>query len=248
MSRRARLLRALEHLSPAIARPSLIEALRSGIGAGLALGLLALGLWAAHLQFAAQSGLMLIAPLGATAFLLFAVPNSPLAQPWPALVGNVASALVAIWVVKLGLPVSASVALAVGLAVVVMALARAMHPPGAAVALAAVLAPDQTLALGWGFAVMPVALDTVALIAMAVLWNTATGRVYPFRLPVDAPLPPTPQRAALPDTAELEALLAQMNLTPNIGVEDLTRVLEVLEQRHPHATPATATPRPHPPR
>jgi len=38
----------------------------------------------------------LVAPIGATAVLLFAVPASPLAQPWPVIGGNIISALVGV--------------------------------------------------------------------------------------------------------------------------------------------------------
>jgi CBS domain-containing membrane protein len=37
----------------------------------------------------------IVAPLGASAVLVFAVPASPLAQPWPVIGGNTISALVA---------------------------------------------------------------------------------------------------------------------------------------------------------
>lgn len=180
-----------------------------------------------------HAGFVLIAPLGATAFLLFAVPNSPLAQPWPAVVGNTVSALVAVLVVKLSLPVPAGAALAVGGAVVAMALTRAMHPPGAAVALSAVLGAPLTLKLGFGFALVPVALDTAMLVALAVVYNQATGRVYPFRLPPDVSPHGTkdaaPERRQLPTSNALQGLLTKMNLAANIGVEDLSRLIVAAE-------------------
>src|SRR6478672_6228317 len=44
---------------------------------------------------------LLVAPLGASAVLLFAVPASPLAQPWSIIGGNTLSALVGILVARL---------------------------------------------------------------------------------------------------------------------------------------------------
>ena len=41
----------------------------------------------------------LIAPFGASAVLVYAVPNSPLAQPWSVVMGNTLSALVALAVI-----------------------------------------------------------------------------------------------------------------------------------------------------
>ena len=49
-----------------------------------------------------RHGLYMIAPLGASAVLLFAAPNSPLAQPWSAVVGNSVSAAVAVAVQEVG--------------------------------------------------------------------------------------------------------------------------------------------------
>jgi CBS domain-containing membrane protein len=37
---------------------------------------------------------IIVAPLGASAVLIFAVPSSPLAQPWPVVGGNMISAFV----------------------------------------------------------------------------------------------------------------------------------------------------------
>ena len=134
--------KALAHLArwfgPAMARPTLREAVRAGTGAGLALALSGLLLLGVHAQVADGSphGLLLIAPLGASAFLLFAVPNSPLAQPWSAITGNTVSALIAITAVLSGLPQLAAIGLAIAGAILAMAMLRAMHPPGAAVALA----------------------------------------------------------------------------------------------------------------
>lgn len=39
---------------------------------------------------------LIVAPIGATAVLVFAVPASPLAQPWPIIGGNTISALVGV--------------------------------------------------------------------------------------------------------------------------------------------------------
>jgi CBS domain-containing membrane protein len=39
---------------------------------------------------------IIVAPLGASAVLIFAVPASPLAQPWPVIGGNVTSTLIGV--------------------------------------------------------------------------------------------------------------------------------------------------------
>src|SRR3546814_17702810 len=90
------------------------SARRAALGAGLALSLSAVLLVVLSAWRGDIASFLLIAPLGASAFLLFAIPNSPLAQPWSAVVGNTASALAAIAVLQFALPATISVGLAVG--------------------------------------------------------------------------------------------------------------------------------------
>ena len=156
------------------------ETARASIGAALGLFLTAAILWALDgAGTPLMSSAVLIAPFGASAFLIFSFPASPFAQPWPAVVGNTISALAALGVLQLGLPMLPAISLAVLLAMVAMSLARALHPPGGAVAIATVLLAraDQMPALS--FALMPVCAGTAALVVAGVLWNLATGRAYP---------------------------------------------------------------------
>jgi len=222
--------RLINPLAPAMSRPALAEMLRAAVGCGLALLICGALLWAVPGR---PGGMLLIAPMGATAYLLIAVPNSPLAQPWSALVGNTLAGLIGAGVVQLALPTPLAAALAVGLSVLAMMLARAIHPPSGGVALLAVLDPALSLPLGLGFALMPVALDTAALIGFAVIYNRATGRVYPFRQPPAvgprATADSAPERRMLPPPKKLQGLLDEMRLAANIGVEDFTRLLVAAE-------------------
>jgi CBS domain-containing membrane protein len=70
------------------------ERLRAVAGAGL--GLLVTALLSHWLAGPLHASVWLIAPLGASAVLVFAVPASPLAQPWSVIGGNTLSALVGI--------------------------------------------------------------------------------------------------------------------------------------------------------
>jgi len=69
----------LKSVGPAVSRVSVIEAVRAGFGALIGLGLT--GLLFLLLNIDSDLGLFLVAPFGASSVLLFAVPNSPLAQP-----------------------------------------------------------------------------------------------------------------------------------------------------------------------
>lgn len=226
---RARLLRAV---GPTMGAVALAEGLRAAGGAALGLALAAV-LLAPHADL--RLALAMIAPFGATAVLVFAVPNSPLAQPWSAVMGNTVSALVAVAVVQVVPAPTLAAALACGLAILAMAMARALHPPGGAVALTVALNPEAIHAVGFRFVLAPVALGTVALVLIAVAYARATGRRYPFRQPEDAnkhgtaDRPPA-ERLGL-GTAELRGLLDEFRQSANVGVEDLARLIAGAEQR-----------------
>jgi len=216
-----------------MSRPKWRESLRAALGAGLALALCGIILVMLDTWRGLASGYLLIAPLGATAFLVFAVPNSPLAQPWSAVVGNTVSAIVAVAVTGLGLAPELGAGLAVCLAMAAMAALRAMHPPGAAVALTTVLSTPEGGTLGLGFAASPVLLDTALLVGLAVLYNRATGRKYPFRQPAISSRHATdnvdPERRLGLSGDDLAAVLDRYNLSANIGAEDFGRILAAAE-------------------
>jgi len=116
---------------------------------------------------------------------------------------------------------------------VAMATLRAMHPPGAAVALATVLSTPEGGTLGLAFAASPVLLDTALLVGLAVLYNRATGRKYPFRQPSIVGRHATknvdPGRRLGLSGSDLTAVLDRYNLGANIGAEDFGRILAAAE-------------------
>lgn len=226
-------------LGPAVPRPGAPETLKAALGAGLGLMVADLVLQgiAAH-----PAPVLLVAPFGASAFLIYAVPSSPLAQPWSVVVGNTVSALAGLLALMLPLPGLAQACLAVALAVPLMALARAQHPPGGAVALVTVLTALAGHPMGWSWLAAPVAAGSLGLAGFGMLWARVTGRVYPFRTP--APPPAThgtadaaPLRRLTPSPQALETALTQLRLAANIGVEDLARVIDRAEAASPDLIP-----------
>lgn len=180
------------------------------------------------------SGVFLIAPMGATTVILFALPNSPLAQPWSAIVGNTVSALVALGVHQAtrdpALAIGASACLSLG----AMFLTRSLHPPGGAVALTASLDPAMLDTQGLSFVLIPVFLGTVVLVALAMVWHQLNGRVYPFRQPQTVGPHATADKAAQQrlglEPEELARILADYRQSANLGVEDLARLIAAAEQ------------------
>ncbi|MGR3629766.1 MAG: HPP family protein, partial [Sulfitobacter sp.] len=217
-------MRIWHHLEPALPRFHGGEPLRAGLGAligiSVCMGLAYLGALFGLTSF------YLVAPLGATAVLLFCVPNSPLAQPWSAVVGNISAALVALIAVWY-IPGPWSVGIAVGSAITAMMFLRALHPPGGAAALLTALNPEMAFAAGPWFALVPLGLATVVLVLCATVYNRLTGRKYPFRLPKEEP-DDAPPRLGL-STDKISELLERYNQTTNLGVADLGRLLAAAE-------------------
>ncbi|WP_330628072.1 HPP family protein (plasmid) [Thioclava litoralis] len=221
----------LKSLGPAVARVPVREALRAGLGALIGLGLSGLFLLSPAVDL--DLGLYLVAPFGASSVLLFAVPNSPLAQPWSAIVGNTVAALVGVAVCLLVTDPALRIALAVGLAITATILCRAVHPPAGAVAMTAAMSPDAIAHLGFWFALAPIAVGTISLVLLATVYARLTGRHYPFRQFDDpsshgtADRNPT-ERLGLSEE-ELTGILERYRQSFNLGVEDLARLIGAAE-------------------
>jgi CBS domain-containing membrane protein len=196
------------------------ERTRAALGAGI--GLLITGLlcrWGLPwLSPALASSPWLLAPLGASAVLIFAVPAGPLAQPWAVVVGNTVSAAVgaalACAPIDPALAGSAAVALAMG----AMMLTRSLHPPGGAIALTAVL----THAASWRFPLFPVLVNSLLLSLAGVIYNRSTGRTYPH--PQSSPSPArTAAGAGRAD--DLSEVLRRYNQVLDVSRDDLEALL-----------------------
>lgn len=230
---------ALRSFGPVIPNGPLPDALRAGLGALVGLGVV--GMLAILPHVGPQLGLYLIAPFGASSVLLFAAPSSPLAQPWSVIVGNSASALVAVLVCAVLPDPFWRVLVSVGVAITVMILLRALHPPGGAIAMTAALAPDAVGSQGLAFAISPVAEGSLVLVIIAILYARVTGRRYPFRQFDDANAHGTTdaepaQRLGLTE-AELSTILTNYRQSLNLGVEDLARLIAAAQlQAASHST------------
>ena len=108
----------------------------------------------------------LVAPMGASAVLLFAMPLNPLAQPWSIIGGNTISAAIGITVAHHVPDPMIAAGLTVALAIAAMSLAGCLHPPGGGIALVMVLGGPHVIAPGYMFVLVPVALNSVLLVAL----------------------------------------------------------------------------------
>ena len=178
----------------------------------------------------------LIAPMGASAVLLFAVPASPLAQPWSIIGGNVFAALIGVTCARMIGDLVLAAALAGALAIAAMFALRCLHPPSGAIALTAVLGGPAVQAMGYHFVLLPVALNSVLLLVAALFFNNATGRRYPHFIHADALKPhdtkdlaPTARIGMLPE--DLDQVLARYNQVLDISRDDLEDILLETERQ-----------------
>jgi len=193
-------------------------------GLGGLFGIFAVAVMVRH----GPGGGMLIAPIGASAVLLFAVPASPLAQPWAIIGGNTISALCGIAWLKWTGDAAIAAPLAVGSAIAVMSLARCLHPPGGACALTTAIGGPAVSAAGWSFALGPVATDSAALVVAGLLFHRLMRTHYPHRAGAMAAPPASPAGFTL---ADVESVLAQYHDLLDVEADDLAVLFRQVEQR-----------------
>jgi CBS-domain-containing membrane protein len=177
--------------------------------------------------------LIMVTSMGATAVLLFAVPQGALSQPWAVIGGHLLSAFVGVSIQQLFPDQTWTPALAVGLAVGVMHYLRCMHPPGGATALAAVIGGAEIYRLEYFYLVMPILINVVSIMLMAIAFNAFfPWRRYPAHL--------TRRKLAKPAVAserqfeltqeDFSAAMEQLNSYVDITSENLTQLLELAKQ------------------
>lgn len=222
----------LQVLQPPPTAVSHTERLRIAVGAAFGIALAAgLSQWLAgdsvgHFWHSAS--------LGASAMLIFSMPSTPLAQPWAVIAGNAISVAIGMACVHSIPNVTLAIIVALPLSIWAMMLLRAIHPPGAGLALYVVLHQLQDPAL----LLFPFLFNFVLLVLAAVVFHRLTGRKYPHPQVITAT---SAQNDAAPSadhitTADLDNALARYNEVLAISREDLANLLQEVNgaafQRH----------------
>ncbi|WP_086981142.1 HPP family protein [Vibrio aphrogenes] len=127
----------------------------SGLGATLAIGLLAL------LNGTLKDIVLLMAPFGATAVLVFGIPDSPLAQPKNVIFGHLITAMIGIIFVQYIGITPLDLGLATGLGVTAMLVTNTTHPPAGANPLLIMLSGQN-----WEFLISPVLIGALVIVAL----------------------------------------------------------------------------------
>lgn len=164
------------HVRPFVARHeprgSFVSHLKSGSGAVVGMsavgGLSMLTGWP-----------LLVAPLGATAVLLFGQPASPLAQPANVLGGYFVATIVAVAAMAAFPGLLPAAIVAVGMSIALMLALRVTHPPAGAIPLVAL--PTSSGSGAMLFAIIFV--GSVSLVVLAILHHWLPPRSqYPRRI------------------------------------------------------------------
>ena len=165
-----------------------------------------------------SGGASVVASMGASAVLLFAVPHGPLSQPWAVFGGHIISAIIGVSCTHLNLgltPIETS-ALAVGLAISAMYYLRCIHPPGGATALSAVAGGQAIYDMGYQYVLTPVLLNVMVILSIAILFNLPfSWRRYPVAWSRKA------AKATVPENHEhLKNVFSSEELTTAAGAID----------------------------
>ena len=220
---------------PKLAGATLRDRLFACLGALIGIGLT--GVICSLLYGASPHLPLLVAPMGASAVLLFAVPSSPLAQPWSILGGNTISAFIGVAAARWIHDPAVAAAAAVGFSIGVMSVLRCLHPPGGAAALTAVLGGPAVASAGFMFPLAPVGLNSLALVLCGVAFHKLYGQHSYPHVAAAAPVnahgtadAPASRRLGF-RRDDIDAALADLHESFDIDREDLDRLLEQVELR-----------------
>ncbi len=179
---------------------------------------------------------LIVASMGASAVLLFAVPHGLLSQPWPVFGGHLVSALVGVTCARFVADPLLAAALAVGLAIGAMHYLRCIHPPGGATALTAVVGGAGIHELGYAFIFTPVLINVLVILAVAVAFNyPLVWRRYPAALrtrkPAAVETEPVDEIYPSISHADFVYALSEIDSFIDISEQDLIHIYELATRR-----------------
>ncbi len=210
-------------LLPEASSVSWLERIRSVLG--VVLGLLAVAALGLLLASYGNTSPWIVASMGASAFLLFVLPSSPMAQPWAVIGGSCISAFVGVACSQFVHELLLLIPLSVGLAILAMFTLRCLHAPAAALAL---LIPLNGLT-DFHFVLFPVLGNAVLLVLCAVIYNSLTGKSYPQRPKSVLDSSPLQKQNRRIEDQEISAVLERYNQVLDISKDDLANLISQVE-------------------
>lgn len=224
----------LHILMPETAPLSFGEKLRSALAAFVAILLVG---YVSSIYISGIGLPIMVASMGASAVLLFAISHSPLSQPWPLVGGNLIPALIAVTCGKLVPDLIFAAAISLALSLFVMQILRCLHPPGGALALIPLFGDASVHELGYRFVLEPVGLNLLILLVLGFIFNNLLpGRHYPLSAtPVSHDIhkhedPGSLDRLSV-NQEDVHNALKQMNTFLDVSEEDLNTVYKMAEMQ-----------------
>ena len=183
----------------------------------------------------AQGAAAMIASMGASAVLLFAVPHSALAQPWNVMAGHLVSALVGVSCASLIPNILVAAAVSVGCAIAAMHYLRCIHPPGGATALSAVIGGPAVHAMGYDYVLQPVLINAIVILGIAIVFNALFDYYRYPALHGKSGKHTADQHDHYPPIAQADLVyaLSQIDTLVTVSEEDLLSIYELATGR-PH--------------
>ena len=172
----------------------------------------------------------IVASMGASAVLLFAVPHGPLSQPWALLGGHLVSAIVGVTIASLIDQQLIAASLAVGIAIGAMHYLRCIHPPGGATAIFAVIGGQSVHGLGYQYVLTPVMLNAMVILIVAIAFNYLfEWRRYPAWK--KTPLKSDVEAYEAISHADLVYALSEIDSFIDISEQDLLHIYSLATRR-----------------
>ena len=175
-----------------------------------------------------ESAALIVGSMGASAVLVFGVPHGPLSQPWNVFAGHLVSAIIGVSCAKYIPDLFIASSLAVGLAIGVMHYIHAIHPPGGATALSAVIGSNEVYDLGYQFVLTPVMLNTCVILIVAVIFNSS---FYWRRYPAWFQKAPEKEPYEHISHGDLVYALSEIDSYVDISEQDLLRIYNIATSR-----------------
>lgn len=221
--------RWLHTFRPAAVTTRPVEWLRAAFGVTFGVFISAL---VGQQLFGSEVALHFLGPLGASAFLLFAVSSGLMSQPWSILGSYLTAALLALLLVRWCGHTLTAACLATGASLLLMCWLRCLHPPGAAVALCVVFAAPGITDMG-GRVLLPIMCNAVCLLGCALLYNNLTRVRYPRlseqQVDVHHTTDLAPDQRVGINSADLERALNDFGEFVDVSREDLQQIIHSTE-------------------
>ncbi len=118
-----------------------------------------------------------------------------------------------------------------------MSFARCLHPPGGGAALTAVVGGSTVTSMGFMFPLVPVALNSIILVALGIGFHALFRKANPHRHPAAAAPGNDAKREGPLDLGggvtsdDVDAALTELGETFDIDREDLNELLQLAESK-----------------